>query len=85
VLTNLINNAIKFTEKGYISFGYRQFSPGKLEFMVEGTGIGLKPEHKEVIFERFRQVELTKNRQYEVAGLGLSISRSLFQLMGGDL
>jgi len=34
VLTNLINNAIKFTEKGYISFGYRQFSPGKLEFVV---------------------------------------------------
>jgi len=85
VLTNLINNAIKFTEKGYIRFGYRQLSPDKLEFVVEDTGIGLKPEHKEIIFERFRQVELTNNRQYEGAGLGLSISRSLVQLMGGDL
>jgi two-component system sensor histidine kinase/response regulator len=53
--------------------------------MVEDTGIGLKPEDKEIIFERFRQVELTNNRQYDGAGLGLSISRSLVELMGGDL
>jgi len=85
VLTNLINNAIKFTENGYVRFGYRRSSPSKLEFMVEDTGIGLKPEDKEIIFERFRQVELTNNRQYEGTGLGLSISRSLVQLMGGDL
>ena len=85
VLTNLINNAVKFTEKGYIRFGYRQILPDKLEFEVEDTGIGLKPEHKEIIFERFRQVELTNNRQYEGAGLGLSISNSFVQLMGGDL
>jgi signal transduction histidine kinase len=85
VLTNLINNAVKFTEEGYIRFGYRQLLPDKLEFEVEDTGIGLKPEHKEIIFERFRQVELTNNRQYEGAGLGLSISNSFVQLMGGDL
>ena len=85
VLTNLISNAFKFTEKGHVRFGYRQVSPDKLEFVVEDTGIGLKSEHKEIIFERFRQVELTDNRQYEGAGLGLSISRSLVQLMGGDM
>ena len=85
VLTNIINNAIKFTEKGYIRFGYRQLSSDKLEFVVEDTGIGLKNEHREIIFERFRQVDLTNNRQYEGAGLGLSISRSLVQLMGGNL
>ena len=85
VLTNLINNAIKFTEKGHIRFGYRQLSPNKLEFVVEDTGVGLKPEHKKVIFERFRQVELTNNRKYEGAGLGLNISYSLVQLMGGNL
>ena len=85
VLTNLISNAIKFTEKGHIRFGYRQLSDDKLEFMVEDTGIGLKPKDVEVIFERFRQVGLTDNRQYGGAGLGLSISRSLVQLMGGDL
>ncbi len=85
VITNLINNAIKFTEKGYIRFGYRQLSPCKLEFAVEDTGIGLNPEHKDVIFERFRQVELTNSRLYGGTGLGLSISRSLVQMMGGDL
>jgi signal transduction histidine kinase len=85
VLTNLINNAIKFTEKGYIRFGYRQLTNDKLEFAVEDTGIGLKPEHKDIIFERFRQVDLTNNREYGGAGLGLSISRSLVQLMGGNL
>ena len=85
ILTNLINNAIKFTEKGHIRFGYRQLSSNKLEFTVEDTGIGLKPEDKELIFERFRQVELTSNRQYEGAGLGLSISRSFVQMMGGEM
>ena len=85
VLINLINNAIKFTEKGYVRFGYRRLSSDKLEFWVEDTGIGLKPEHKEIIFERFRQIQLTDNRQYEGSGLGLSISRSLIQLMGGEL
>jgi signal transduction histidine kinase len=85
VLTNLINNAIKFTEKGHIRFGYRQLSLDKIEFMVEDTGIGLKPEHKEIIFERFRQLEFTNNRQYDGAGLGLAISRNLAKLMGGDL
>ena len=85
ILGNLISNAVKFTENGHIRFGYRQLSPDKLEFFVEDTGIGLKPEHKEIIFERFRQVDPTNNRQYEGAGLGLSISRSLVEMMGGDL
>ena len=52
---------------------------------MEDTGIGLKPENKEIIFERFRQVDVANNRQYEGAGLGLSISRSLVKMMGGDL
>jgi len=82
VITNLINNAIKYTDKGFIRFGYRQSSPCKLEFFVEDTGIGMKPEHHGIIFERFRQVS---NRQQGGTGLGLSISHSLVQMMGGDL
>ena len=85
VLTNLINNASKFTEKGHIRFGYRQASSDKLEFFVEDTGLGLNPKQKEIIFERFRQAELNTPQQYEGVGLGLSISRSLVQLMGGEL
>ena len=85
VITNLINNAIKYTNKGYIRFGYRLSSPGQLEFVVEDSGIGLKPEHREIIFERFRQVDHANTRQQGGTGLGLSISRSLVQMMGGKL
>ena len=85
VITNLIGNAIKFTEKGYIGFGYKMLPPDKLEFWVEDSGIGLAQEHLEVIFERFRQAELTNARKYGGTGLGLTISRSLVQMMGGDI
>ncbi len=85
VLTNLIGNAIKFTEKGFIRFGYRLLSADKLEFVVEDSGIGLAGNQLEIIFERFRQAELTNSRRYGGTGLGLTISRSLVQMMGGDI
>ncbi|MDR1672755.1 MAG: PAS domain S-box protein [Bacteroidales bacterium] len=85
VISNLISNAVKFTEKGYIRFGYRQLSSSMLEFVVEDSGIGLPPDQLEVIFERFRQAELKNSRKYGGTGLGLAISRSLVQLMGGDI
>jgi PAS domain S-box-containing protein len=85
ILTNLIGNAIKFTEKGYIGFGYRLLPPDKLEFWVEDSGIGLAADQLEIIFERFRQAELANSRRYGGTGLGLTISRSLVQMMGGDI
>ena len=85
VLINILNNAIKFTEKGYIRFGYRQSSPDLLEFIVEDTGIGIKPEQQEIIFERFRQADNNNVRVYGGNGLGLNISRSLVQMMGGNM
>ena len=85
VLNNLISNAIKFTDKGYIRFGYRQSAPEQLEFFVEDTGIGINPEQHEIIYERFRQVELTNNRVYGGTGIGLNIARSIVQMMGGDI
>ena len=85
VFDNLMDNAFKFTEKGYIRFGYRQSAPDKLEFIVEDTGIGLSPEQHDIIFERFRQVETGNNRLYGGTGLGLTISRSLVQMMGGEM
>ena len=84
-LTNLIDNAIKFTPNGYIRFGYRQSAHDELEFMVEDTGIGLPPDYQEVIFESFRQAELTNSRIYGGNGLGLTIARGLVQMMGGDM
>ena len=85
ILNNLISNAVKFTEKGFIRFGYKLSASNMLEFVVEDSGIGLERSQLEVIFERFRQVELSNNRQYGGTGLGLTISRNMAQLMGGDM
>jgi len=85
VFNNLIMNAIKFTEKGYIRFGYELVGNNMLEFFIEDTGIGIPEDQLEFIFQRFNQVDLGNNRFYGGLGLGLSISRSLTQMMGGDI
>ena len=85
VLNILINNAIKFTEKGVVSFGYRQSSPDMLEFVVKDTGIGIEPFQQEIIFECFRQIESESTRFYGGTGLGLNIAQSLVHIMGGDI
>ncbi len=84
-LSHLINNAIKFTQKGYIRFGYRLHPTGMLEFEVEDTGIGISEDMYEIIFERFRQIEQGNNRIYGGTGIGLTISQGLVQLMGGHM
>ena len=83
VLNNLMVNAIKYTEKGYIRFGYRQSAPDYLEFVVEDTGIGMAEDQHQIIFERFRQAE-TKHF-HRGTGLGLNIAQSLIQKMGGEI
>jgi signal transduction histidine kinase len=83
VLINLLGNAVKFTEKGSITFkvGYQE---GKLRFQVEDTGIGIAPEQLEEIFLPFQQVG-EESRKTEGTGLGLAISRQLVELMGASL
>ncbi len=85
VLGNLLNNAIKFTEEGYIHFGYKQTKNDELTFFVKDTGIGIAEEKQKVIFEHFRQEDDTTTRRYGGTGLGLSISKSLIELMGGRI
>ena len=85
IFNSLISNAIKFTEKGYIRFGYHLLENDMLEFFVEDTGIGIPENQLELIFLRFHQVELRSDRCFGGIGLGLPISRSLIQLMGGDI
>ena len=87
IINNLISNAVKFTEKGFIRFGYRKSEAGFLEFVVEDSGIGMHQDHLELIFERFRQAEIGNDRRrlYGGTGLGLTISRSLVQLVGGTM
>jgi PAS domain S-box-containing protein len=84
VLTNLLNNAIKFTNEGHIKFGYKKVD-GFLEFFVEDTGIGIAEDLFEKIFEPFRQAELEITQQYGGTGLGLTISRKLVELLGGKI
>ena len=84
VLTNLLNNAFKFTNEGTVRFNYKQVN-NQLIFCVKDTGIGISPGKQKVIFERFMQAENTYLRETEGSGLGLSISKSFVELMGGTV
>ncbi|MCK5135689.1 MAG: response regulator [Bacteroidales bacterium] len=84
VLNKLIDNGLKFTEKGSVEFGY-SIQQKNIEFYVKDTGMGLSEEQKEYVFERFRKAEDTKTKLYGGAGLGLSICKKLVELMGGRI
>jgi signal transduction histidine kinase len=83
ILINLLNNAVKFTHRGKITFKVEK-KDKKLLFSVEDTGIGIEDEKKEDIFSPFKQLS-DCFRKTEGTGLGLTISRNLVKLMGGDL
>jgi PAS domain S-box-containing protein len=84
IFCNLLNNALKFTSDGEIEFGYRK-KENFIEFYVKDSGIGIKPENIEIIFERFRQIESADTREYSGNGLGLSISKALVEKLGGNI
>jgi len=91
VLVNLISNAIKFTEQGYIELSanlvaWRQTDQAAvIRFEVRDTGIGISPEAQERIFERFTQADESTTRRYGGTGLGVTISKQLVELMGGRI
>lgn len=84
VLTNLINNAIKFTENGEINIQYA-LEGDFLKFSIEDSGIGIPETMHEAIFDRFRQINEYKSGYMGGTGLGLSISKSYVELMGGKI
>jgi len=106
ILTNLVKNALKFTQVGTIEFGYSIVrdkasirdneackdkvsclvsTHEELEFFVKDTGLGVRNKQKEFIFERFRQGSESLSRNYEGAGLGLSISKAYVEMLGGQI
>lgn len=84
ILTNLLENAFKYTEKGTIQFGFLQLEEG-LQFFVKDTGMGIPKEKQSKIFERFSQLEYALDRKFGGTGLGLTISKNLAELLGGRL
>ena len=82
IFSNLIDNAIKFTDKGSINIEYSRVG-SNIVVAVKDTGIGISEEEKKLIFDRFRQIEITMTRRYGGLGLGLSISNAYIRLMSG--
>jgi signal transduction histidine kinase len=85
VFINLIDNALKFTEDGFIEFGYEFKSKKELLFYVKDTGLGMDQDKKDLVFNRFTKIEDDDLRLYRGAGLGLAISKSIVELLGGKI
>lgn len=81
VISNFINNALKFTQQGCITLGYEQVSHQKIKFYVRDTGMGIPEEKQKSIFERFVKL----NTFVQGTGLGLSICKSIVSQMGGEI
>jgi CheY-like chemotaxis protein len=89
ILTNLLGNALKFTKQGKVSLAVRQIDANDagvtLDFCVKDSGIGMTPEQLACLFQPFVQADNSITRRFGGTGLGLTISRNLAQMMGGDI
>jgi CheY-like chemotaxis protein/CHASE3 domain sensor protein len=85
ILKNLLSNALKFTAAGAVSLRVQPGVDQSVQFEVEDTGIGISEHQKEIIFDAFRQADGSTHRKYGGTGLGLTISRDLARLLGGDI
>jgi signal transduction histidine kinase len=85
IVYQLIDNSIKYTENGYIQFGYSKKENGILEVYVKDTGVGIKKEKLAVVFDSFRKVEKESAKLQPGIGLGLSLVKGLVTLMGGTI
>ncbi len=88
-MTNLVKNAIKFTNKGSVAFGYNLISVSEngslMQFFVKDTGIGVPKNKQQAIFNRFEQADIEDTRAFEGSGLGLAIVKSYVKILGGTI
>lgn len=88
ILLNILSNAIKYTQEGYIAlrvFSTLEGNQATIHISVKDSGVGIKPEDLEQLFDEFERVNTTKNRNIEGTGLGLAISKQLCEMMGGHI
>lgn len=85
IFSNLIDNALRFTPKGSVTFGVSKQNENNVEFFVADTGVGIPKEKHEEIFDRFSQTENHSSRSYGGTGLGLAIVKKLLELMGSEI
>lgn len=85
ILQKLIDNGIKFTEKGEVEFGYHFTEPSRINFFVRDTGIGIAEADQQRIFDRFHQLDNRTIRSYQGTGLGLPIAQHYVKMLGGSL
>lgn len=85
VLFHLLDNAIKFTEKGDVELGFYCNNPDEIVFYVKDTGIGIRKEYQKLIWESFYKGDASETRFYKGAGLGLSICKKITNLLGGKI
>ncbi len=85
IFSNLIDNSLKYTHMGSITFGYHQPAEGRIDFFVADTGVGIAPEHHAEIFETFRQANAASHHKHGGTGLGLAICKGSAELLGGEI
>ncbi len=85
MLSNLMANAVKFTDQGRVELHAAPEGPDQVRFEIIDTGIGISPEKQNMIFEAFAQVDGSATRRFGGAGLGLTITRQIVKLMGGEI
>lgn len=85
VLTNILNNAYKYTPKGQVDFIVSNTVSGAIRFDVRDTGLGIKPEEKSRLFNEFEQLDVVKNKHVSGTGLGLAITKKLIDMMSGSI
>jgi PAS domain S-box-containing protein len=88
ILMNLLRNALKFTDSGFIEFGFKEIADTEknyFQFYVKDTGIGIDKKNHEIIFNLFRQIDDTNTRRFGGMGLGLSIVKKTVEILGGKI